>query len=239
MLAFLLTYFRANVPVWLFFIALAGWVTAWIFVFKRAKHKSWFFFSLMMFLVFTWGTLHFTFVQNWLIHKVTVGLSEKLHAKIGIKHIDLDFFDKLNLKGLYVEDQKKDTLLYAGSASISITDWFFLKDKATIHSLELSDATINLNRTDTVWNYQFLIDYFASPNKDTTQKGGIEIDLKELKLRNIAFNQVDKWKGKDQLGSLKSLILIADTFDLKKQLISIRQLDIDEPHFTIADYTGE
>jgi len=193
---------------------------------------------MLLFLVFTWSALHLTVVQNWLVGKVTKGLSEKLHVKVEIKHIDLDFFDKLDLKGLYVEDQKKDTLVYAGSVTISITDWFFLKDKATIHTLELSDATVNLNRTDTVWNYQFLVDYFSSAKKSTDSSGGIALDLKELTLRNIAFNQVDKWKGKDMLGSLKSLVLTADTFNLEQQLISISKLDIEEPHFTIADYTG-
>jgi hypothetical protein len=238
-LAFLLIYVRANAPLWVLCVTLAGWLTGWILVFKRAKHKYWFVLSILLFLVFTWSALHLSFVQNWIITKVTSSLSEKLHVKVGIKHIDLEFFDKLDLRGLYVEDQQKDTLVYAGSATISITDWFFLKEKATIHSLALSDATINLNRTDTVWNYQFLIDYFSSPNKKKDSTGGIDIDLKELKLQNVAFNQVDKWKGKDMLGSLKNLTLLADTFDLKKQLISISMLKIDEPHFTISDYTGE
>lgn len=239
MLALLLTWVRANAPLWLLVATLVAWLAGWIFVFKRARHKYWFVLSILLFIVFTWGTLHLSFVQNWLVDKVTANLSEKLHVKIAIKHIDLEFFDKLDIRGLYVEDQKKDTLLYAGTATISITDWFFLKDKATIRTLALSDATVNINRTDTVWNYQFLIDYFASPKKSKDSSGGIDINLRELKLQNIAFNQVDKWKGKDQLGSLKSLTLIADTFDLKKQLISISKLDIEEPHFTIADYTGE
>lgn len=192
----------------------------------------------MLLLALLYGLLHLTPVQNWLVQRVAANLSEKLHARISIRHIDLDLFDKLELKGLYVEDQHRDTLLYAGSASIRITDWFFLKDKATIHYLSLSDATVNLNRMkDTVWNYQFLVDYFAGgPKKD--KKGGLSISLRELHLKNIAFNEVDKWKGKDQLLSLGRLDLAADTFDLDRQLISIRRLDIDKPSFTINDYTG-
>ena len=105
-----------------------------------------------------------------MVINVTNKLSKELHTKISIKHVDFEFFDKLDLKGLYIEDQRKDTLLYAGSASIKITDWFFLKDKVTLHYVELEDAQVNLNRTDTAWNYQFLVDYFSGSKKakDTT-----------------------------------------------------------------------
>ncbi len=239
MLAFILLYFRTLVPLWILLCVLAGWLTAWFFVFKKVKHKSWFVISPLLLLLFTWGVLHLGFVQNWLVGKVTTTLSEKLHAKVSIRHIDLDFFDRLDLKSVYIEDQHKDTLLYAGSATVRITDWFFLKENATIHTLELSDAVVNLQRKDTVWNYQFLVDYFSSPNKKKDTTGGIAIDLKELKLHNVAFNQRDLWKGKDMLGSVKNLVLHADTFDLEKQLIRIARLDIDAPAFTISDYTGE
>jgi hypothetical protein len=238
-LVLLFAYIKPAYPAAVFLVTLLIWIAGWFWVFKKIKHKTGFFLSLLLLLLFTWFALHLTFVQNWVISKVTGTLSEKLHTRISIQHIDLDFFDKLDLQGLYVEDQKKDTLLYAGTASINITDWFFLKDKASIRYLSLSDATINMNRSDTVWNYQFLIDYFASPKKDTTKKGGIEFSLKELKLQNIVFNKVDQWKGEDMLGSLKSLTLLADTFDLAKQHIHINSLNIDGPHFTIADYTGE
>ena len=65
------------------------------------------------------------------------------------------------MNGLLVEDQKKDTLLYAGNASVNITDWFFLKNKATLKYVALDNALVNMERTDSVWNYQFLIDYFG------------------------------------------------------------------------------
>ncbi len=239
-LALLFIFIKPNVPLWLFLIVLAGWGAGWVFVFKKTKHKAGFFLLLLLPLLLVWFALHLTPVQNWLVGRATSTLSEKLHAKINIRHVDLEFLDKLDLKGVYVEDQQKDTLLYAGHVGISITDWFFLKDKATIHYLSLSDATINMNRNkDTVWNYQFLIDYFSGPKKEKDTTGGIALSLEKLELENVAFNQVDKWKGKDMLASVKSLNLVADTFDLEKQLISIAKLDIDEPHFSIVDYTGE
>ena len=94
------------------------------------------------------------------------------------------------VEGVLIEDRKKDTLLYAGTVKVNITDWFFFKEKPTLKYVGLSDAVINMNRTDSVWNYQFLVDYFSSSKTNTnTDKGSIKIDLKILDLKNIVFNK--------------------------------------------------
>lgn len=76
----------------------------------------------------------------------------------------------MNLDGLMVEDRAKDTLLYAGTARLNITDWFFLKEKAVIKYVGLDNSVVNMNRKDSVWNYQFLIDYFISPQKNSSSE---------------------------------------------------------------------
>ncbi len=194
--------------------------------------------ALLLLVFVLYGALHLPPVQNWLVKRVAANLSEKLHATISIRHIDYSFFDKMDLNGLLVEDLNKDTLLFAGSAKVNITDWFFLKDKATLNYVALDDAIVNMHRSDSVWNYQFLIDYFSSPKKTTAKNGGIEFSLKELKLHNISFKQLDKWKGKDMQVSLKNLSLLTDDIDFYKKKISISKLDIEEPVFTKYDYTG-
>ena len=112
-----------------------------------------------------WGLIQITPVQNWLVSKVTNSLSKNLKTKVSIKHIELSFFNKMSLEGLLLEDRKHDTLVYAGAAKVKITDWFFFKDNATLKFAGLTDAIININRTDSVWNYQFLIDFFLELEK--------------------------------------------------------------------------
>ena len=110
--------------------------------------------------------------QNWLAQKVTTRLSKELQSKISIDHVQIGFFNKLNLKGVFIEDQKKDTLLAAGTVQVRITDWFFLKDKAVLHYIGLENAVINLSRTDSVWNYRFLQDYFDPPGPRGRRRSG-------------------------------------------------------------------
>ena len=150
---------------------------------------------LVLLLVLVWFAIHIPFVQNWIVKKVANNLSEKLHTRVSIRHIDFSLFNKMELEGLLIEDHNKDTLLYAGTAKVKITDWFFLKDKATLKYIGLQNALVNMNRTDSVWNYQFLVDYFSGPKKDSASKGGMQIDLKVLALENVQFNKVDKWRG--------------------------------------------
>ncbi|MEJ7589877.1 MAG: hypothetical protein WKI04_20175, partial [Ferruginibacter sp.] len=213
---------------------------AWVFVFKKASQKTWFFLWLILFVLFTWGFLQITAVQNYLVGKVTSALSDKLHARVHVQHINYHFFDKMALEGLLVEDEQKDTLLYAGNARVNITDWFFLKNKATLKYVALDDAIVNMQRTDSVWNYQFLVDYFASPaDSSAKKKGGIEFDIKIFQFTNIVFNQVDKWVGKNIKVAVKKLDLHADDVNFTKKQLNLNTLSMVEPVYSMEDYTGK
>ena len=73
--------------------------------------------------------MHLSSVQTWLVKKIAAGLSKNLHTKVTVQKVDVGFFNKVLLKGVMVEDLKKDTLLYAGIVKANVNDWFFLKTK--------------------------------------------------------------------------------------------------------------
>ncbi|HSC37685.1 MAG TPA: hypothetical protein VLD19_07440, partial [Chitinophagaceae bacterium] len=176
-------------------------------------------------------------VQNWLVGKATTRLSKALNTKVTVRHVDFSLFDKMQLEGLYVEDRNKDTLLYAGQMKVNITDWFFLKDQAELEYIGLDDATIYLNRTDSIWNYQFLADFFAG-SPPSEKKGGIAFSLKQAELHNIHLLKRDGWRGEDMALYLRSLDLDAKEVNFEKKLLSVNSLSIDEPIFTITNYKG-
>ncbi|MEO7767182.1 MAG: hypothetical protein ABIS01_07140, partial [Ferruginibacter sp.] len=239
-LAILVFYILPGYPKWLFVILTLSWFVGWVFVFKNSLRKICFFLSLILLVLFTWGTLQLTFVQNFLVSKVTTALSDKLHAKVSVRHINYHFFDKMAMTGLLVEDQQKDTLLYAGEARVNITDWFFVKDKATLQYVALDNAVVNMQRTDSIWNYQFLVDYFGGPaDSSAKKKGGIEFDIKILRFNNIQFNQIDKWIGKNMKIAVEKLDLYADDVNFTKKQINLNTLTLDRPMYSIEDYKGK
>ena len=160
-----------------------------------------------------------------------------MNTKVAIKHVDFALFNKMLVEGILIEDRQKDTLLYADTLKVNITDWFFVKDKAVLKYVGLQDATIKMQRTDSVWNYQFMVDYFSSPSKGNKKKG-IEWDLKKLDLQNIHVIKSDKWLGEDMVINIKAFNLDAEKIDFSKQKLAINQIAVTDPHFNLIKYAG-
>ncbi|MBX2925981.1 MAG: translocation/assembly module TamB domain-containing protein [Chitinophagaceae bacterium] len=175
-------------------------------------------------------------VQNWLVSAVTGKLSKDLNTKVSIRHVNFSLFNKMNLEEVYIEDLNKDTLLNAGRITVNVTDWFFFKDQVELKNIELDNATVRLHRTDSVWNYQFIADYFSSPPSQKTEKKPIVLLLKKMTLTNLHLKQLDEWRGQDQQVDLKKLSLEAEEIDFSKKLVNVRSLVMDEPVFSIYDY---
>lgn len=178
--------------------------------------------------------------QNLLIGRITKRLSRDLNTEVSIKRIRLGFFDKLSLEGTLIRDQQKDTLLYAGKLKMEITDWFFIKKDIELKYIGLENALINLHRTDSVWNYQFIIDSLA-PTKPQAKKtkSDIQLYLKTLDLENVYLKYKDEWVGQDMVGSIGSLELTAEEFNITRKKIFINSLTLDKPAFYSYDYEGK
>ena len=163
--------------------------------------------------------------QNFLVRVVTGQLSKGLKTKVVIRHVDFTLFNTMNLDGVYIEDQiKKDTLLYAGKIKVNVTDWFFLKDKAELKYIGLENAIVDLHRIDSVWNYQFIADYFTSPST-AKKKKEITLLLDRMDMKNVRFRQRDEWRGQDLELMVGELSLTADDINLpEKKHISIRSV---------------
>ncbi len=224
---------------WLFYGLLIGWALSWSFVFQKFNQKLLFLIPLL-FIFILYGLLHLSVVQTYITQKVAADLSKKLHAKVSVKKLDVHFFNKVSIEEVLVEDLKKDTILYAGSIKGNVNDWFFFKDKISIENVVLDDAVIKLHRSDSVWNYQFIVDYFSSPPKTKKDKGApLDIDLKELHFNKIRFSQIDEWIGQDMIVNLAKLDVTTDVIDAKNKKIHVKEIFVDKPFFAQNDYEGK
>jgi len=195
-----------------------------------------------------WVLIQLPPVQNWLVSRVTSRLSNDLHTTIRIKSVEFSLFNKMLLHGALVLDKSNDTLLYAGTAKVNITDWWFFKNQAQLQYIGLEDATIQIHRrTDSVWNFQFLVDYFtgnpgnpANPAnpvaKDSTR--GMQLNLKEVDLSHIHLIKRDGWRGEDMELQLGGMHLDADTISFSEKVARIRSISFTRPDFTLTNYDG-
>ena len=190
-------------------------------------------------ILFAFIALQTSSVQTELIKMIAGKLTAELGTEVSIKHVDFTLFNKMNIDGIMVRDKQKDTLLYAGALKVRITDWFFLKDKAELKYIGLEDAVIKLQRKDSVWNYQFIADHFASSNsKQKKDTSAFVLNLKKINFKNISFLKNDLWRGETMHVKTGSLVVDADTIDLNKGFFKIQDIAIDKPYFAIADFAG-
>jgi hypothetical protein len=143
----------------------------------------------------------------------------------------------MHLKGVFIEDLHHDTLLYASDLKLRITDWFFFKKNIELKYIGLENAVINLHRTDSVWNHQFIIDYFSSPDTTATKKdGGIQFRLKEIDLKNVVVRQKDEWRGHDMTAAVGSFHLDAKDINFSKRIVTINSITLVDPVFHEYNY---
>lgn len=183
--------------------------------------------------------LQFSAVQTFLVQKIAGKFSRELNTKVTIERVKLRFLNRLVLEGLLVEDHQKDTLLFAGTAKADVNDWFIFKDNISLENIELDNAVVNLNRTDSVWNYQFLADYFSSPKKSTGKKSEVHLNLKQAHMKNIQFNQVDRWIGQNMIAAIGKMDLSVDSVDVNKSHFYINNLYLENTVFSQYDYEGK
>lgn len=165
-------------------------------------------------------------------------LSAALGATVAVKHVNFSFLNSADLEGVFVQDIRKDTLLYAGQLKVRITDWFIFKDKAELKYIGLEDAVIKLHRSDSVWNYQFIVDYFSSPTttKSSSKKSAPIISLKKIDLKNIRFLNDDRWIGESIDTRISSLTLNAEQIDFDKGIFKLDDVTIEKPFVNIQNY---
>ncbi len=138
---------------------------------------------------------------------------------------------------MLIEDQNKDTLLYAGAAKVNVNDWFFTKKKITIQYIGLNDAVVHFKRKNKEWNYQFLIDYLSPDTKDTSSSN-IAFDIKKAQFNNIQFSSIDLWKGENMFGSVKNMDVLINKTDFKNGFIDIKKISLTQPGFSLVNYDG-
>jgi hypothetical protein len=179
-------------------------------------------------------------IQNWLVDKATAKLSEILKTEVSINKVSASLFNRLHMEGTLVRDLKKDTLLYAGELNVRITDWFFLKNEAELQYIGLKDISVFLHRSDSIWNYQFIIDKFTSPEKKKkdTARSTIAILLQRVEIDNLRFLEKDEWYGRDMTANITHLDMDADEINLEKKKLFIHELELKAPLMSIYDYQG-
>ncbi len=189
---------------------------------------------MLAIILLVWLLIQTDLVQNYLSGRITAKLSKELKTEVSIKHVSIGLFDRMNLNGILVRDKSKDTLLYAGSLKVRVTDWFFLKDNIELKYIGLEDAVVKMDRSDSVWNYQFVIDYFTPETPREKRKRAIQLSPRKIDFKNVYFQQRDIWEGRILNARVGMLFLDARRMDFMKNIFKIQNIQIYDPVVLVA-----
>lgn len=158
-------------------------------------------------------------VQNFIKQQAVSFLEGKIKTKVAIDRVHIGLPKTINLKGVYLEDQTGDTLLYSGSIHVDIGIWGLITGKGVhLRSVELSNFTAKINRQlpDTSFNFQYIIDAFASdtPREKDASGSSMAIALGDIKLENIRAVYKDDVTGYDAVLHLGSFTTKMEEFDV-------------------------
>ncbi|MBU2019838.1 MAG: translocation/assembly module TamB domain-containing protein, partial [Bacteroidetes bacterium] len=181
---------------------------------------------LVAFVIFVFA-IRTTEFQTFLAQKATDFLSKELGTVVKVDQVAIVFFDRIALKGVYIEDQNKEVLAELNTILINLNAFDLAKNKITIQNIRLTDGNIHLQREKMKgeYNYAFLVDYFSSP-KSTTKQEPIALILRKLTLENIDFRYDDQRKSISKFGMdwdhlyFQNIQLIANDIDILSSNIS-------------------
>jgi len=171
-------------------------------------------------------------VQTFAVNKVNNSLSEKLGNKIHVESVDINFFNNVDLHKIYVEDQAQDTLAYVEELNVSASLIGLLKKELHIKQIALDGAVIHLKKdaNTELFNYQFIIDAFASTDTTTQTVNGtpFNIDIDNIEFTKTHFILEDNVAGSDINFLLDIGEIEISTFDLDNLIFELDELSMDK-----------
>ncbi|MFD2562508.1 translocation/assembly module TamB domain-containing protein [Aquimarina rubra] len=192
------------------------------------------FILLILFIRSQWG-------QDIIVDKLVSYISDKTGTVVNIDKAYITFSGNILLEGVYIEDQKQDTLLYSNRLEASIALVPLIRGKRYhLKSLDWNGVKANIIKTQETasFNFDFIVEAFTS-NNDSVSQPTDSTQTVPIKIGNIALNDfdvtfLDESSGIDSSFKLGTLEVEIEKFDLESMFF-----EIDELEFTnsIVDYT--
>ena len=182
------------------------------------------FLLLVLFIRSPWG-------QGIIVDKAINYITDKTNTEIQIKKLFVTFDGNISLDGLYLEDTKGDTLVYSKHLEAEIPLWSIIKGGAIgVDDVTWEGAKANVIRKDSVagFNYQFLINAFATTDTTTVNQTAADTTALQLNLGDFTFKDFDL-NYLDEVGGMQARL------NLKELELNMRKTDLENMNFDVGD----
>jgi hypothetical protein len=171
-------------------------------------------------------------VQNFGRKKVVAFLESKLKTKVEIGKLDIKFPTDVSLQNVFFEDQSKDTLLFGKELRVNLKMFELLKSNVEIEEIYLDGIIGKVKKIppDSVFNFQFIVDAFASQNKKqpvVQDSSTLKIDIARIVVKNSRIIYDDPYSGNDMKMSIGLLDGKIEKFDPEHLFFNIPSLTLN------------
>ncbi len=183
------------------------------------------------------------FGQKLLVGKATSYVSEKTNTKFSIDRLFVTFRGDLFLEGLYLEDQRGDTLIYSHRLETGVSLLpFFRKNELAISRLEWEGLQANVRRdTSGTFNFDFLLEAFSGSPADSTSRSEPqqeqpqafpEISTGPVVLQQWKIRYEDDFSGTDATLDLGELNAKLERMSLDSMAFHVSNLHFENSEFS-------
>jgi hypothetical protein len=199
-------------------------------VVKILKIFGWIFFSIVFLLIAVALLIQLPPIQNKISQKAISILEKKIGTEVSLDKISISFPKTIVINGLYLEDQKKDTLLYMGRLAIDTDLWALTQNEIQLNDLMLENTKAYISRpeADSAYNFSYILKAFAGDSTaapDTVEQPGWKFSIEDIQLENIKAKYHDLLTGN-----------IAD-LDLGLFEVSISEFNLDSMKIVVDEIT--
>jgi len=187
--------------------------------------------------------LQFSPVQTWVSQSVISRISSHTGTEMTLQKISIRIPFGLGIKGLYVEDARGDTLLYAGNIKVDVNMFALMRNRIKVSNVFLGEIVANITRLepDTVYSYAFIINSLSGKEK-TLEPDTIEakesapwrFELGKLEISNARVRFADHFSGIDLQTNIGGFSTNIENFNPGDFSYNLGKTSIKDTHIELA-----
>ncbi len=168
--------------------------------------------------------LSIPYIQTLLGKHATEWVNDKFKTNINIDKVNLKFNGDVELKSIYIEDYKQDTLISAAEINTSILRFGNLyKGNLVFGDIAIKNLLFNINtyKGETQTNLDVFVDRFKSDNPATV-KSSFLLSSSDVSILNSAFKFSDENRQNTKVLHFENLNINATNFLINGSSVSTR-----------------
>lgn len=199
---------------------------------KVLKIAGYFIGSLVALLLLIMFIIQTKWAKNFIRKQAVNYLQNKIGTEVSIQNLDYNIPDRIIIEGVFLRDQQGDTLLWVNKFSADIDMIGLISGKVAVDQLTLDGVNAHVYRSlpDTVFNYNYIVEAFASKDKpaevDTTKGASPDLKVGFVTLRNISLRYDDTTGGVQLNTFIGKLLLKPEKLDLESMTFDIRDFNL-------------